>query len=88
MANFVSGDIASALINGSIAINDIAKSVSGSTLQVTYTVPQDAATSITSMALLDALGNILTQSNVYVPVTGATVLTHTIPVAEGVTNNE
>ena len=88
VANFVSGDIASALINGSIAINDIAKSVSGSTLQVTYTVPQDAATSITSMALLDALGNILTQSNVYVPVTGATVLTHTIPVAEGVTNNE
>lgn len=87
VANFVSGDVASAQVNGSIAISEISKSVSGSTLTLTYTVPQDAAESITSLALLDSSGNILTQSNVYVPVTGATVLTHTIPVAEGVTNN-
>lgn len=87
VANFVSGDVASAQVNGSIAISEISKSVSGSTLTVTYTVHQDAVESITSLALLDSSGNILTQSNVYVPVTGATVLTHTIPVAEGVTNN-
>lgn len=87
VANFTSGDIASAQINGSIAISEISKSVTGSTLTVTYTVPQGSAESITSMALLDASGNVLTQSEVYVPITGATVLTHTIPVAEGVTTN-
>lgn len=87
VANFVSGDVASAQINGSVVISEISKSVSGFTLTVTYTVPQDVAEAITSIALLDSSGNILTQSNVYVPVIGATVLTHTIPVAEGVTNN-
>lgn len=87
VANFVSSDIASAQINGSVPISEISKSVSGSTLTVTYTVPQGAAESITSMALLDASGNVLTQSEVYVPITGATVLTHTIPVAEGVIAN-
>lgn len=87
VANFTSGDIASAQINGSIAISEISKSVTGSTLTVTYTVPQGSAESITSMALLDASGNVLTQSEVYVPITGATVLTHTIPVSEGVTTN-
>lgn len=87
VANFVSGDIASAQINGSIPISAVSKTVSGSILTVTYTVPKSAATEITSAALLDSFGNILTQSTVYVPVTGDTVLTHTIPVSEGVTNN-
>ena len=86
-ANFVSGDVASAQINGSIPISDISKSVSGSILTVTYTVPQSATSEITSIDLLDASGEVLTSSQVYVPVTGATVLTHSIPVAEGVNNN-
>ena len=38
-ANFISGDVASARINGTITIGELAKSVSGSTLTVTYTVP-------------------------------------------------
>lgn len=87
VANFVSGDIASAKINGTVSISELSKSVSGSTLTVTYTVPQSAAEAITSVALLDSSGNVLTQSTVYIPVTGSTVLTHTIPVAEGVTTN-
>lgn len=87
VANFVSGDIASAQINGTVSISELSKIVSGSTLTVTYTVPQSAAEAITSVALLDSSGNILTQSTVYIPVTGSTVLTHTIPVAEGVTTN-
>ena len=87
VANFVSGDVASAQINGSIPISEISKSVSGSTLTVTYTVPESATDAITSVALLDSSGVVLTQSTVYVPVTGSTVLTHTIPVAEGVNAN-
>ena len=87
VANFLSSDVASAQINGHIPISAISKSVSGSTLTVTYTVPESAATAITSAALLDSSGTVLTQSAVYVPVTGSTVLTHKIPISEGVISN-
>lgn len=86
-ANFVSGDIASARINGSIAISDISKTVTGSTLEVTYTVAQSQTEAITSAELLDADGNVLTSSTVYVPVSGSTIMKHIIPVAEGVVNS-
>ena len=86
-ANFVSGDIASARINGTIAISDLNKSVEGSTLEVTYTVAQSQTEAITSAELLDAEGNVLTSSTVYVPVSGSTIMKHIIPVSEGVTNS-
>lgn len=87
VANFTSGDIASAQINGSIAISDLNKSVSGSTCTVTYTVLPSQTTEITSISLLDSEGNPLTTSNIYVPVEQGTILTHRIPVAEGVNSN-
>lgn len=87
VANFVSGDVASALINGTVPVSNLTKSVSGSTLTVQYTVPAGDLTEITTVALLDAEGNTLTSSTVYIPVSGATLLEHTIPVAEGVTIN-
>lgn len=86
-ANFVSGDIASARINGTIAISELNKSVEGSTLEVTYTVAQSQTEAITSAELLDADGNVLTSSTVYVPVSGSTIMKHIIPVAEGVVNS-
>lgn len=86
-ANFVSGDIASARINGTIAISELNKSVEGSTLEVTYTVAQSQTEAITSAELLDAEGNVLTSSTVYVPVSGSTIMKHIIPVSEGVTNS-
>lgn len=86
-SNFVSGDIASARINGSVVISDLEKTVSGSTLTVTYTVPQDQATEVTLAELLDSDGNVLTSSTVYVPVESNTVMKHVIPAAEGVNTN-
>lgn len=86
-ANFVSEDIASARINGSVVISDLEKNVSGSTLTVTYTVPQDQATEVTLAELLDSDGNVLTSSTVYVPVESNTVMKHIIPAAEGVNTN-
>ena len=86
-ANFVSGDIANARINGSIAISDIKKTVTGSTLEVTYTVTQNQTDAITAAELLDADGNVLTSSTVYVPVSESTIMKHIIPVAEGVVNS-
>lgn len=87
VADFVSGDVASARINGSISITALSKSVEGSTLTITYTVTPEQTQEITSVELLDADGTVLTSSNVYVPVQASIVMRHTIPVAEGVLNN-
>lgn len=86
-AAFVSGDIASARVNGTIAISELTKSVSGSTLTVTYSVAQSQASEITQVELLDTQGTVLTSSTVYIPVSAATVVKHIIPVSEGVINN-
>ena len=84
VADFVSGDVASAQINGTISITSLNKSVEGNILTITYTVSNAQTTEITSVALLDAEGNTLTSSEVYVPVGDSIVMKHTIPVAEGV----
>lgn len=86
-ANFVSGDIASVRINGTVSITSLEKSVTGSTLTVTYRVTSDQATTISSVELLDGDGNVLTSSSIYVPVGANTVMKHTIPVSEGVASN-
>lgn len=87
VANFVSGDVASARVNGTVAITGLTKTVEGTELTVTYTVLPSQATEITALELLDAEGNILTSSTVYIPVTTNVVLKHIIPVAEGVVSN-
>ena len=87
VANFVSGDVASARVNRTVAITRLTKTVEGSELTVTYTVLPSQATEITALELLDAEGNILTSSTVYIPVTTNVVLKHIIPVAEGVVSN-
>ena len=84
VANFVSGDVATARINESVSVTELDKQVSGSTLTITYTVTQEQATEITQVELLDSGGDVLTSSTVYIPVTASTVLKHTIPIAEGV----
>ena len=84
VANFVSGDVASARVNGTTVISNLSKSVAGSTLAVTYSVTPEQASEITLLELLDGAGTVLTSSQVYVPVSGNTVLKHTIPVTEGV----
>ena len=87
VANFVSTDVASARINGTISITALNKSVSGNILTITYTVAAAQTAEITSAELLDGEGNVLTSSQVYVPVGDSVVMKHTIPVAEGVLSN-
>lgn len=84
VADFVSSDVASARINGSISITALTKSVNANILTITYTVASSQTPEITSAELLDADGNVLTSSQVYVPVGDSIVMKHTIPVKEGV----
>lgn len=82
-AGFVSGDVAKARINGTQILENLTKQVNGNVAEITYTVPQGLVEAVTLAELLDAQGNVLTSSAVYVPVTGGTVMKHTIPVTEG-----
>ncbi len=84
VVSFVSGDIASARINGSILISSITKSVADNVLTVTYPITAAQAAEITKVELLDAGGDPLTSSDVYVSVGNDGVqIKHTIPVKEG-----
>lgn len=89
VATFTSGDVASAQINGSIAISELTKSVEENTCTISYSVTPSQTTEITSVSLLDSDGNALTTSTIYVPVSeeSGVVMTHVIPVAEGVNTN-
>lgn len=86
IADFVSGDVAAARLNGSIMVENINKSVSGSTLTITYQVTQAMTTEITQVELLAADGTVLTSMSAYVPVTETAVIKHVIPVQEGIVN--
>lgn len=84
-ADFLSGDVASARINGTQTVSELSKSVEGSTL--TFTYPVSGVDAVTQVELLDGSGTVLSSSTVYVPVTGSTIMKHIIPVAEGVVNS-
>ena len=84
VAGFVSGDIASARINGTVSVPDIEKTVDGSVLTVTYTVTQAQAETITQVELLAADGTVLTSASVYIPVLSVETVQHRITLEEGV----
>lgn len=86
-ADFISSDVASARINGTISITNITKAVDGNVLSVTYSVSPSMTSAITKIELLDASGVVLTESTLYVPVADTIVMKHKIPVAEGVLNS-
>lgn len=85
-AAYVLGQIASARVNGTVAISSINKAIDEDTVTVTYTVDAASVSAITSVELLDGNGNVLTSATVYVPVTENTIMKHVITVEEG-TNN-
>lgn len=86
-AAFVGSDVASARINGTIAITSIEKSVTDSVLTVTYHVTPNLTDEITRAELLDSEGIPLTSSAVYVKVSQPVLMTHRIPIMEGAVNN-
>lgn len=84
VADFVSGDVVSARLNGTVTVTTITKTVSENILTVIYDVTAAQAAEITKVELLDAEGEPLTSSEVYVPVGSDGIqMKHTIPVKEG-----
>ena len=93
VANFASGDVAYARLNGSVLVGTLTKTVTpastpggAAALTVTYNVTPAMTDAITSVELMDSSGNALTRMSVYVPVTETVNLRHTILVQEGQLN--
>lgn len=82
-ASFSVEEVASVRINGSVAINEISRSVSGNQGTVTYSVAEAQASLVTQVELLDAAGETLTSSGVYVPISGSAQFKHVFTVKEG-----
>lgn len=84
-ATFVSGDIASVLINDSIEISNFrTNQVSDNKVSIEYVVTPEMTNVITDIKLRKADNTVLTRSSVYVPVTELVVSKHIITVKEGV----
>lgn len=87
VASFTSSDVASARVNGTIAVTELSKSVEGTELTITYTVTPAQTQEITQVELLKADGTVLASSTIYVPVGQSTILKHVVNVQEGVSVN-
>lgn len=81
-AESVINTVASARVNGTVAISTLTKETDGNTAVIQYTVTEAQAATVTQLELLDSGGNVLTTSTVYVPIDGEAVFTHKIPVEE------
>lgn len=83
VAQFTASDIASVLINDTLAISEFStKQATEDECIIEYSVSQNSVDSITSIKLLDSDGATLSESAVYVPVAADVVLKHTIKVKE------
>ena len=84
-ATFVASDVASARINGIIAITELEKTTNENTAVIQYTITEEQTAVVTSLELLNAAGEVLTASPVYVPVTDNVVFKHNLPIKEATT---
>lgn len=82
-AAYIEGQITSARINGALVIADITKTLDENTVTVKYTVRPGQTQTINKAELLNADGQVLTSSVIYVPVGVDTILTHTLVAREG-----
>lgn len=85
-ANFVEGQIAKVIINGTVTINTFTtKQVTDSTVELEYEVTNAmGVNTITRIQICKADDTSLTDVTVYVPVVGSALINHKIEVKEGV----
>ncbi|WP_410769570.1 ketopantoate hydroxymethyltransferase [Fontibacillus sp. BL9] len=83
VANYTNGKIAKVVLNDSIEITNFTiKEVTESTVGMQYIVPASLVSLITKIDLKDALNNLVSTNNVYVPIASDTLLLQTITVKE------
>lgn len=83
-ASFVSQQISYALLNDTVRVDALsANSAADGVVSVQYNVTPDMTNLITNIKLMSADGRVLTDSDVYVPVTQTILSKHTITMKEG-----
>lgn len=85
-ANFVANDVAYVLINNSIRIDNFRfKQAESNVVHIEYEVPNSMTNLIKNIKLMRADGKILTQCDVYVPITttDTAICKHSITIQEG-----
>ena len=85
LATFTVGDIAKVRVNGNHIISTfIEKTASNNVATIQYNVPASLGIDVvTLLELLDSSNNVLTSSQVYVPLLQDVTMKHTITVKEG-----
>ena len=84
ITSYLSQNIGSIRLNGTITISDISKTAAGSQLEISCSVSSSQAEAVTSAELLKTDGTVWDSASVYVPVNQGTVLKYIINVLEGV----
>lgn len=85
VAGFIITDIVDAYINNTTVITDfITKQTDGTQAIIEYNITPAMTSTISNIKLRGVGGKVLTDSNVYIPVTNVVRTKHTIPVSEGV----
>lgn len=82
-AAFVSQNVACARVNGNVLIETINKSTTENIVTIFYNITQEQAPTVTQVELLDADGEVLSSSGVYVPVLGTATFKHIFTLKEG-----
>ena len=76
-------EVSSVLINGTLSVTDLTKTRDGNVLNVEFTLTSSDVQTVTSIQLLDADENVLTDNTVYIPISQTTIIDHRITVKEG-----
>ncbi len=72
------------LLNDSISVTNLNIEVEDSYLKIFYEISEDTVNTITNIKLLDTENNVLTNSNVFIPINGYAIIKHIIKLEEGV----
>lgn len=84
VAAFTAGDVYAARVNGTVRITEFEeKRAEGALATIAYLVTPAHTGTITQLELLNADGQVLERSPVYIPIGDAVRITHRIPVKEG-----
>lgn len=77
-------NIAKVRLNGSIVKTDLTKTRAGNVVTVTYPVTVSETNLVSKIEFLDSGNNVLTATDIYVPIAQSTTMKHIINVKEGV----
>lgn len=83
VAEFVNSKVAKIVLNQEFEITNFTiKSVQGAVLTIEYMVPSASVSVISLIQIKDAVGGLISENQVYVPVSSDTIITQTVKVRE------